>query len=76
MKTKVMGVLYGELYFQSLPSRIAPIIHPANSHGAMNTALVNYLGCVYPTLHAMQYLKKSPHRGQIVVNSSEAGIGW
>ena len=33
---------------------------------------VNYLGCVYPTHHALPHLKKS--RGQIVVMSSLAGL--
>ena len=33
---------------------------------------VNYLGCVYPTYHALPHLKKS--RGQIVVMSSLAGL--
>ena len=35
---------------------------------------VNYLGYVYPTYYALQELRKSC--GQIVVNSSVAGIGW
>jgi short-subunit dehydrogenase len=33
---------------------------------------VNYLGCVYPTFHALPHLKKS--RGQIVVMASLAGL--
>ena len=33
---------------------------------------VNYLGCVYPTHHALPHLKKS--RGQIVVMASLAGL--
>jgi short-subunit dehydrogenase len=33
---------------------------------------VNYLGCVYPTYHALPHLKKS--RGQIVVMASLAGL--
>jgi len=37
-----------------------------------NIMKVNYLGCVYPTYHALAHLKAS--RGQIVVVSSLAGI--
>jgi len=33
---------------------------------------VNYLGCIYPTFHALPHLKKS--RGQIVVMASLAGL--
>ncbi len=33
---------------------------------------VNYLGCIYPTFHALPHLKKS--RGQIVVMASVAGL--
>jgi short-subunit dehydrogenase len=33
---------------------------------------VNYLGCIYPTYHALPHLKKS--RGQIVVMASLAGL--
>jgi short-subunit dehydrogenase len=33
---------------------------------------VNYLGCVYPTFHALPHLKKT--RGQIVVMASLAGL--
>lgn len=35
---------------------------------------VNYLGYVYPTYYALKHLRES--KGQIVVNSSVAGIGW